>query len=58
MSSQSIVLAYIQSCTSGKLALSDCGPIWQMLVIVTFLLIAIAALVVLRLRVPSQDAKA
>jgi len=58
MSSQAIVLAYIQSCTSGKLALSDCGPIWQLLVIVTFLLIAIATLVVLRMRPHQQAVKA
>jgi len=50
MSSQSVVLAYLQSCTSGKLALADCGPMWQLLVIAVLLLIALVALLVLKLR--------
>ncbi len=58
MSSQSIVFAYLQSCTSGKLGLAECGPMWQLLVIAVLLLGAIVALLVLRLRSRPQVEKA
>jgi hypothetical protein len=44
------VVTYVQSCTSGLLGPSECGPIWQLLVIGALLLAAITALLVLRLR--------
>jgi hypothetical protein len=44
------ILAYAQSCASGKLPLSDCGPAWQMLVIAVLLLLAVSTLVALRMR--------
>jgi len=50
MNTQNFILTYVQSCTSGKLAVSDCGPIWQMGVIGVFLVAAVLALVVMRLR--------
>jgi len=50
MSTQSLVLGFVQSCISGRLGMSDCGPIWQLAVIAVFLLIAVVTLLVLRLR--------
>ena len=54
MSSQNFILMYVQSCASGKLGLSDCGPIWQMAVIAVFLLVAVATLLALRFRSRTQ----
>jgi len=54
MGSQNAILWYINSCASGKLGMSECGPVWQMLIIAVFLLLAVVALVVLRLRPRSQ----
>jgi hypothetical protein len=45
-----IIIDYVQSCTAGALGMSDCGPVWQLSVIAGFLVLAVAALVVLRLR--------
>lgn len=50
MGDRGIIVEYVRSCTAGSLGMSDCGPVWQLTVIATFLVIAIAALVVLRLR--------
>ena len=52
------ILTYVQSCTSGKLGMSDCGPIWQMAVIAAFLLAAVATLLVLRFRSRTESEKA
>ena len=54
MGGQDVILWYVNSCASGKLAMSECGPVWQMLIIAVCLLLAIAALVVLRLRPRAQ----
>jgi hypothetical protein len=51
--SRDFIFSYIQSCASGKLGPSDCGPIWQLGVIAAFLLAAILALLVLRVRARS-----
>jgi len=48
------VVVYAQSCASGKLPISDCGPAWQMLVIAVLLVLAISTLVVLRFRSGTQ----
>ena len=58
MSSQNFILNYVQSCASGKLAVSDCGPIWQMAVIAVFLLVAVTALLVVRFRSRTEAEKA
>ena len=50
MNDADFVLNYVHACTSGKLAMAECGPIWQMAVIAVFLLLALAVLLVLRLR--------
>jgi hypothetical protein len=49
-----MILWYLNACASGKLELSECGPVWQMLIIVIFLVAAVAALVVIRLRPRAQ----
>jgi len=50
MNDVNMVATYVQSCTGGKLALSDCGPVWQLGIIAVLLLSAITALIVLRIR--------
>lgn len=50
MGTQNFILHFIQSCVSGRLGLSDCGPIWQLGVIAVFLLVAVITLAVLRMR--------
>ena len=50
MGTADFILIYVQSCTSGKLGPSDCGPIWHFGIIVVLLLIAVITLAVLRLR--------
>ncbi len=50
MSTSSFVISYVQACASGKLALGECGPMWQMLVIAVLLVLAVGTLLVLRLR--------
>ena len=42
------VWRYVDSCASGALRLSECGPVWQFGVIAALLCIAIVALAVLR----------
>ena len=49
-----IVMEYVKSCAAGTLGLTDCGPVWQLGVVAAFLVVAIAALVVLRLRAVAQ----
>jgi hypothetical protein len=45
-----IIIEYVRSCAAGALRMSDCGPVWQLGVIAAFLVAAVVALVVLRLR--------
>ena len=45
-----MVLELVNACSSGRLALSDCGPVWQLGVIAAFLVVMVATLLVLRLR--------
>ena len=44
------ILSYVQSCASGKLPLTECGPVWQFGVIALLLLCAILVLLALLLR--------
>jgi hypothetical protein len=50
MSTGNFVVNYVQACASGRLAMTECGPIWQMGVIAALLVLAVAALLFLRLR--------
>jgi hypothetical protein len=54
MGDRDIVIEFVKSCTAGTLGASDCGPVWQLGLIATFLVIAVATLVVLRLRALAQ----
>jgi len=54
MGDRGIVMEYVRSCTAGTLGMSDCGPVWQLGVIAAFLVIAVATLVLLRLRAVAQ----
>jgi hypothetical protein len=55
MASGNFVLDFVQSCFSGKLGFSDCGPVWQMAVIAGLIVAAILFLILLRVR-PSGGA--
>jgi hypothetical protein len=54
MGDRGIVIEYVRSCTAGSLGMSDCGPVWQLGIIVAFLVVAIATLLVLRLRAAAR----
>jgi hypothetical protein len=58
MNTQALILNLVQSCISGRLGMSDCGPIWQLGVIAVFLLVAVVTLLALRLRSSPQSQKA
>lgn len=50
MGDRGIIIEYVRSCTGGALGMSDCGPVWQLGIIAAFLMAAIVALVILRVR--------
>ncbi len=50
MGDRGIIIEFVRSCTGGALGVSDCGPVWQLSVIAGLLVIAVAALVILRMR--------
>jgi hypothetical protein len=54
MGDRGIVIEYVRSCTAGSLGMSDCGPVWQLGIIAAFLVIAIATLIVLRVRAAAR----
>ncbi|HEY7657998.1 MAG TPA: hypothetical protein VH881_14110 [Burkholderiales bacterium] len=54
MGDRGIIIEYVRSCTAGTLGMTDCGPVWQLGVIAALLVIAVAALVVLRVRAAVQ----
>ena len=49
MTTQSALVSYIHGCAAGTLKVGDCGPVWQLAVILTLLVAAIGTLVFLRL---------
>lgn len=57
MGGQNFILAYLQACTGGKLALSECGPIWQFGVIAVLLVSTISVFIVLRIRAYAQSTR-
>jgi hypothetical protein len=52
---QGLVLAYVQSCASGALGMTECGPIWQLVVIGGLLVVALIALALLQFRRPQAE---
>lgn len=58
MGNLAFITTYLDSCASSKLPLADCGPAWQMLVIVVLLVLAISTLAVLRFSSRSQPTNA
>ena len=56
MGSQDFIVTYVRACASGKLVLSECGPVWQFGVIAVLLAFAITVLIVFRIRAYAQSA--
>lgn len=61
MGDRGIIIEFVSACTGGGLGVSECGPVWQLSVIAAFLVVALAVLVILRVRAvavsrPSQEA--
>ena len=54
MTTTSFLINYVYGCSTGALKMGDCGPVWQMAVIITLLIAAIGALVVMRLAAARQ----
>ena len=50
--------AHMRTCTGGKLPAADCSVVWQMLVIIVLLVIAVGALIALRFFSRSQPTNA
>ncbi len=55
MDNGNFILSYVQACASGRLALSDCGPVWQLGIIATLLMGGIMLLVLLRILPKKQS---
>ena len=54
MGDRGIIIEYVRSCTSSALGISECGPVWQLATIASFLVLAIVTLVILRLRAAAR----
>ncbi len=50
MGNLNFILTFVQSCANGRLPLAECGPAWQMLIIVVLLVLAVSTLAALRFR--------
>ena len=50
MGNLSFLTTYVNSCVSGKLAISDCSVVWQLGVIAGLLVLAVSTLIALRIR--------
>jgi hypothetical protein len=57
MGSGNFILSYVHACAAGKLALADCGPVWQLGIIAAILTAAIMSLAILRMLPQKQSAK-
>jgi hypothetical protein len=57
MGNLNFILNYVNACTSGKLALSECGPAWQIGTIAVLLVSAVTVLIVLRMRAQTHSAQ-
>jgi len=57
MGSENFILTYVQACAGGKLAFSDCGPVWQLGIIATLLIAAVMLLVLPRILPQKQSAQ-
>lgn len=49
MEGYNFIFSYVRQCASGNLALSECGPVWQLGIIAALLTIAIMFLVLPRI---------
>lgn len=47
MGDNHFIMSYVQACTAGNLAFSECGPVWQFAVIAVLLTLAITFLLFL-----------
>lgn len=56
MGGENFVLTYVQACSSGKLPLAECAPVWQLGVIAALLVCAVVLLVTMTMRPSAQSA--
>jgi hypothetical protein len=45
-----VLIDYVEGCAKGAIGISECGPVWQLGVIVGLLVVATVALCAMRLR--------
>jgi len=57
MNNGNFIWTYLHMCGAGKLPLSDCGPVWQIGIIVVILVCSIAFLIVLRIQAHAISAR-
>jgi hypothetical protein len=55
MKSQDFLISYINGCATGAVKIGECGPVWQLGVILTLLAVAVGALIVMRLMAASRQ---
>ena len=57
MGGDHFIMSDVQACTAGKLAFSECGPVWQFSVIAVLLTLAITFLIFLVIGPQGRSAK-
>ncbi len=56
MNNENFVISYVHACSSNQLPVADCGPVWQLGIIATLLVMAIISLVIMNFRSGSSQA--
>lgn len=50
MSNENFIITYVHACSSNRLPLADCGPVWQLGIIAALLVMAVTTLLILGFR--------
>jgi hypothetical protein len=50
MNNENFIVSYVHACSSNHLPVADCGPVWQLGIIATLLVMAIISLAILSFR--------
>lgn len=50
MNQENFIVSYVHACSSNRLPIADCGPVWQLSIIAALLVMAVATLVILGFR--------
>lgn len=50
MNHDNFVISYVHACSSNQLPIADCGPVWQLGIIATLLVMAVTTLAIMSFR--------